>query len=84
MYFTLFEANTAKYLLELNKNGWLYVVLLWDQTSGELKVEYRFETKNYKEAEGVFLTKACNYNLSHLIKQVDNTDVYDYIESQHD
>lgn len=84
MYFTLFEANTAKYLLELNKNGWLYVVLLWDKSSAEIKEAYRFETKNYNEAKGIFLAKASLYNLTRFIKEVDNTDVYDYIESQHD
>lgn len=85
MFFTLFDAMTAKYLLELNKNGNTFVVILWDKrTPEDIKEITRFETKRYYEAEGIFNLYAKRYNLSHMVKKVDNTDVYNYIESQHD
>ena len=85
MFFTLFEArNYEKSLyLELNKNGNMYVAVVWKKENDEYLTVDRYENKHYASAKAVFDLYCIRHHAKH-IKEVDNSDVYAYIASQYD
>ena len=96
MIYTLFWARSTIHCdicdakdryLELRKQGNMYVVDLTDMRHtpegiNPFTIEKR-EFKWYDEADRLFRTWANLFNMGK-IHDVDNSDVYAYIESQHD
>ena len=73
--------------LELRKQGNMYVVELMDMRHtpegiNPFTIE-KVETKSYDEAHGTFCFWVYLFRMGK-IHEEDNTDVYAYIESQHD